>query len=325
LRSSESKGGPSAPSVPSSLPKVLIVTGPTGSGKSALALKLAEELCGAVINADSLSFYKGFDIGTAKPSKEEMGRVPHYLFDILEPDELFDAADFIRLARPLIKELCAKGLAPLVTGGTGFYIRSLTKGLFEGPGRNPEFRESLREAEAKGTDLHELLAKCDPEAARRINKRDRIRIERALEVLRFSGKSIVDAQNDHRLSEKPFESLSLVLDQKTPLLDARLTARVQEMLNCGLIEETRAHLDSGLSPELKPLKSVGYREAVSYLKGEVSLGEISELIYLRTRRLAKRQRTWFRGQLPEGIRLDPDEWEKALALAKAFFRGEAFL
>jgi tRNA dimethylallyltransferase len=305
------------------LPKVLIITGPTGSGKSSLALQIASELKGAIINADSLAFYRGFDIGAAKPSREEMARVPHYLFDILEPTELFDAADYIRLARPIVRKLSEEGVPPLVVGGTGFYLRSLIKGLFEGPGRDLGFRESLKEYESRGGDLYELLQDKDPEAALKINRRDRVRIERALEVHTLSGKSILDAQRNHNLSEKPFDTLSLVIDQETHILDARLKARVQDMFDKGLVQETRRLLDQGFSPDIKPLKSVGYRETVAYLQGETGLEDTMELIYLRTRRLAKRQRTWFRGQLKEGLRIDADDPEKALALARAFFRGEA--
>jgi tRNA dimethylallyltransferase len=285
-------------------PKVIVLTGPTGSGKSSLAIELASIFRGAIINGDSLSVYRGLDIGTAKPTLAERSLVPHYLFDILEPDEDFDSLDYLSLARPLIKELTDKGYLPIVVGGSGLYLRSLLKGVFFGPGRDPVYREHLRALETEGVNLHELLQQKDPKTAARLHPHDRIRIERALEVFHQEGQSISDLQEKHALSDRVFDSLQLVIELPTPVLDIRLQDRVNKMFELGIVAETENLLNRGFSPELKPLQSIGYREVISYLRGENSLEETKAKVYLRTRRFAKRQRSWFRGQMPEAIRVE---------------------
>jgi tRNA dimethylallyltransferase len=291
---------------PLPLPKALVLTGATGTGKSSLALKAALDRGGAIINCDSLSFYKGFDIGTAKPSLAERSLCPHYLFDILESHEPFTAKDFSDLALPLIKKLWAERILPIVVGGTGFYIRSLLRGLFPGTGRDNAFRASLRERKERGEDLWALLALRDPLAAERIKPRDTTRVIRALEVFEARGESIVEAQARHGLKDKPLDELLVVLELDKGELDARLWERTRGMLDAGLIEETRALLERGVSPLSKPMLSIGYREAVEYLRGERDFSETLKLIYLKTRQFAKRQRTFFRGQFPGAARLRPD-------------------
>ncbi|MDR2350683.1 MAG: tRNA (adenosine(37)-N6)-dimethylallyltransferase MiaA, partial [Deltaproteobacteria bacterium] len=191
-------------------PKLLVMTGPTGSGKTSLALNVAKRLNGAIINADSVAFYEGFDIGSAKPTGEERSAVPHFLFDVAKPDENFDVAAYVALARPIAREITEKGMVPLVVGGSGLYLRSLVRGLFAGPGRDEAYREELRKTEAEGISLHGLLKKLDPRAASRLHEKDRQRIVRALEVLNAEGTSIVDFQEGHGLSDDPFETLFLV-------------------------------------------------------------------------------------------------------------------
>ncbi|MDR1870590.1 MAG: tRNA (adenosine(37)-N6)-dimethylallyltransferase MiaA [Deltaproteobacteria bacterium] len=288
------------------LPKVIILTGPTGSGKSSLALKVAKALDLEIVNADSLAFYRGLDIGAAKPTASERLAVPHHLFDILEPDEDFDAAAYLKLARPIVTRLSDAGKPALVVGGTGLYLRSLTRGLFQGPGRQAVIRAAIREEVKKGADPYQLLLTEDPLAAAKLNPKDYPRVERALEVIRASGVSIVTRQEEHRLADQPFATLVLIIDRETKELDADLRVRTEGMFKNGLIAEVEGLLKAGFSRDLKPLRAIGYREAIAYLKGEMTLEAAKEQVYLRTRRLAKRQRTWFRGQTPEGLWVKPD-------------------
>ncbi|MDR2141950.1 MAG: tRNA (adenosine(37)-N6)-dimethylallyltransferase MiaA [Deltaproteobacteria bacterium] len=299
-------------------PKAIILTGPTGSGKSRLALGVGEALGAEIINADSLAFYRGLDIGTAKPTEVDRQRVPHHLLDILDPDEPFDAAAYLALARPLVERLWRADRPALIVGGTGLYLRSLCRGLFPGPGRQEGIRAELREARRQGQDLHALLAREDPLAAARIQPRDLTRLERALEVIRATGRSIVDFQGRHNLADQPFETLTLIIDRPTAELDADIRRRTSQMFAAGLLAETRNLLSAGWDPDLKPLKAIGYLEAQACLAGEISLETAQERVFLRTRRLAKRQRTWFRGQLAEGLWVPPDP-AKILSLIREFW------
>ncbi len=302
-----------------SRPRLLIVTGPTGSGKSDLALTLARELGGEIINADSLALYRGFDIGTAKPTAEERALVPHHLIDVLNPDEAFDAARYLRAARPLAEGLHAAGRPALAVGGTGFYLRSLTAGLFEGPGRDDGFRARLAgEAEA-GADLHARLAEVDPETAARLAPADRVRIERALEVHHVSGRPISAWQREHGLAEAPFETLTIVLDRPAREMEDRLRRRTRLMFGRGLVAEVESLLAAGWPPDLKPFGSIGYRETLEHLAGRLTLTEAEEQTFLATRRYAKRQRTWFRSQMPGAVWFHPDQAEDILAAARRFF------
>lgn len=299
---------------------LVIISGPTGAGKSALALKLAEELKGEIINADSLAFYRGFDIGTAKPGPAELAAVPHHLINILEPDEDFDAAAYLRLARPIVEELNSRKVVPLAVGGTGFYLRALTRGLFEGPGRDDDFRLRLAQEAASGADLHARLKSVDPESAARLAPADKVRIERALEVFHLSGKPISQWQKEHGLADKPFRVLAIVIDRSLDELDERLKLRTDQMIKAGLAAEVEELLKQGWPPELKPFGSIGYKEMLEYLKGDLSLDETRERIFLATRRYAKRQRTWFRGQMPEAHWFHPDQADEILLLIQNFFK-----
>ncbi|MDR1607947.1 MAG: tRNA (adenosine(37)-N6)-dimethylallyltransferase MiaA [Deltaproteobacteria bacterium] len=298
-------------------PKAIILTGPTGSGKSRLAIEVAKALGGEIINADSLAFYRGLDIGSAKPTPEDFQAAPHHLFDIVDPNEDFDAAAYLRLARPLVASLAAAGRPPLIVGGAGLYFRSLTRGLFVGPGRQETIRAELKALADQGEDLYALLAQEDPKAAAKINPNDYVRIERALEVFRATGQSIVDFQESHKLADRPFETLVLIIDRPTAELDKDILTRTENMLKNGLLEETEGLLRRWPG-HLKPLKAIGYLEARAFLVGQITLEEAKERIYLRTRRLAKRQRTWFRGQVPEGLWVKPDP-QLIIGLIKDFW------
>jgi tRNA dimethylallyltransferase len=230
---------------------------------------------------------------------------PHHLLDVADPDEDFTAADFVRLARPLIADLAARGRLPMVVGGTGLYIRSLLRGLFDGPPRDEAYRAFLRSA-AGPEGLHGLLSELDPEAAAAIGPTERHRLERALEVLYLTGESIVAHQRRHALSERPYESLTVIVDRPLPEMEIRLAERTRAMYEGGLVEEARGLLEKGYDPSLKPLGAVGYREAVGVALGRLGLAEAEAETLLRTRRLAKRQRTWFRGQAPDGVWTAPE-------------------
>ncbi|MDR0356591.1 MAG: tRNA (adenosine(37)-N6)-dimethylallyltransferase MiaA [Deltaproteobacteria bacterium] len=289
-----------------SKPKLVIIAGPTGSGKSELSLVVAEALGGEIVNADSLAFYRHLNIGTAKPDLADRRRAPHHLIDVAEPDEDFSAADFMRLARPLVGDLWRKGAVPLAVGGTGLYLRSLVGGLFEGPAKNQAFRDELADLARNGHCLYEILQKKDPLAAAKIKPGDPARIIRALEVLELAGESIVALQERHKLADEPFDALTIVLDLPMAEIEERLRRRTKLMFEKGLLDEVEGLLARGFGPELKPMRSIGYRQCVEHLAGEKTLDETIEEVYLRSRQLAKRQRTWFRGQTKEALWLAPE-------------------
>jgi tRNA dimethylallyltransferase len=298
-------------------PRLAILTGPTGAGKSELALAAALALGGEIINADSLALYRGFDLGTAKPSPADRARVPHHLVDVLDPDQAFDAAAYLKAARPLVLRLAQAGRPALAVGGTGFYLRALTRGLFNGPGRDEAFRAYLAAEAAEG--LHARLAAVDPLTAARVSPADRVRLERALEVHHLTGRPISQWQEEHGLRDKPFETLTLVLDRPLEELEARLRRRTDLMFELGLKAEVEKLLRAGWAPTLKPFGAIGYRETLDHLRGLVSLEQAREKTFLATRRYAKRQRTWFRGQMPGALWFHPGQAEGILALLSDFF------
>jgi tRNA dimethylallyltransferase len=299
-------------------PRLAILTGPTGAGKSELALAAALALGGEIINADSLALYRGFDLGTAKPSPADRARAPHHLLDILDPDQAFDAAAYLKAARPLIRRLARAGRPALVVGGTGFYLRALTRGLFNGPGRDEAFRARLA-AEDTGA-LHTRLAAVDPLTAARVGPADRVRLERALEVHHLTGRPISQWQKEHGLRDKPFETLTLVLDRPPAELEARLRRRTDLMFAEGLKDEVEKLLQAGWAATLKPFGAIGYRETLDHIRGLISLDRAREKTFLATRRYAKRQRTWFRGQMPEARWFHPDQNAAVVELLRDFFR-----
>jgi tRNA dimethylallyltransferase len=299
-------------------PRLAIITGPTGAGKSELALAAALALGGEIINADSLAFYRGFNLGTAKPSAADRARVPHHLVDILDPDQDFDAAAYLKAARPLVYGLGRAGRPALAVGGTGFYLRALTRGLFRGPGRDETFRAGLAAEAAE--ELHTRLAAVDPPTAARVSPADRVRLERALEVHHLTGRPISQWQREHGLKDKPFETLTLVLDRPPEDLEIRLKRRTGLMFEQGLKAEVEKLIQDGWATTLKPFGAIGYRETLDHLRGLISLDQAREKTFLATRRYAKRQRTWFRGQMPEALWFHPDRSEAIVELLRNFFR-----
>jgi tRNA dimethylallyltransferase len=278
------------------LSPVIVIVGPTASGKSDLAVQLAEMCGGEVVNADSMQVYSGMDIGTAKPSPELLQRVPHHLLGIVPPDVNFTAADFQREARRVIVEIHARGRMPIVVGGTGLYIRALLHGLSPSPGGDEDFRAELTEiADREGNDvLLDRLRRVDPETAGRLHVNDRFRIIRALEVYHQSGRPFSAYQSGHAFAEEWCTALKVGIDVPREELYRRINLRVEQMLADGLVDEVKGLLAAGYGRDLKALRSIGYKEICAYLAGESSLPEATELIKRDSRHYAKRQLTWFK-------------------------------
>jgi tRNA dimethylallyltransferase len=286
---------------PPEAPLVAIV-GPTASGKSALALRLARARSGEIVSCDSLQVYRGLDIGSAKPTAEERAAVPHHLVDVVDPGEAFSAASYARLARAALGEIVARGRLPIVAGGTGLYLHALLQGLFEGPSRDEGLRRRLEGLAERHGDarLHRLLARVDPEAAARTRPRDRVRVVRALEVRCVTGRPISEQQQGGAEPLRGFGTLVVGLDPDRAELRKAVEARTRDMLARGLVDEVRSLLGRGYGEEaLRPLRAIGYRQAVAVVRGEMTVAEAEGAIVTETMRFAKRQRTWFRHQQPD--------------------------
>jgi tRNA dimethylallyltransferase len=303
---------------------VLAVVGPTASGKTALAIELAERLNTEIVSADSMQVYRGMEIGTAAPTAEERARVPHHLVSFLDPMEVFSAGKFERQAREIVERLNAAGKTAVVVGGSGLYLRALLDGLFPGPTADEEIRERLRvEAETEGVEaLYRRLEEVDPEYAAAILPGDLRRIVRALEVYEITGEAMSALHRQHREAVKPLSSVQVILDWPRDELYARIDARVDRMIAGGFLDEVRGLLERGYAERLASLRSLGYGEMTAHLKGELSLGEAIELMKRNTRRFAKRQLIWFRADprvywLPAGSRQLPgDPAERVLSLLR---------
>jgi len=274
-----------------------ILAGPTGVGKTALAIKLAREWNMEIISADSMQVYRQLSIGTAKPTQEECGGIPYRLINCADIDEHYDLARFIREADECIARVVREGKRPLVVGGTGLYIKGLLEGIFEADSRSDEVREELRRRMKKEglAPLYEELQRIDSEAAARIKPRDHQRILRALEVFLTTGIPISQLQKKSRNSRPRYPHTLLVLTRNREELYDRIEARVDEMFSVGLMEEVKGILDAGYSPDLHPLKALGYREMIRALREEWTQERAREEMKKVTRRYAKRQLTWFRG------------------------------
>ena len=283
----------------SALPLIVLV-GPTATGKSSFALALAQRVGGEIVAADSMQVYRGLDIGTAKPSADDRCRIPHHLLDIVDPDQPFTAADYVRLASAAIVEIRARGRLPIVVGGTGLYVRALFHGLCDGPGEMAPLRETLhQEASQVGSAvLHRRLEAIDPESAAAIHPNDLFRIVRALEVAIASGRPIsalrLEARRNHRPVPGPV--LRFGLDRNRQELYQRIEARVEAMMDQVLLREVRNLLDQGYCGTLRPLRAIGYRHMIGHLTGQIGLDDAVATLKRDTRRYAKRQLTWFRHQ-----------------------------
>ena len=274
---------------------MVAVAGPTGSGKSDLALLIAEEFNGEIVNCDSLQVYRHFDIGTAKLPVSERRGIPHHLIDVVDPDQLFTAGEYARMARAAIAGIAARGRLPVIAGGTGFYLRALLDGLFEGPSRDQTLRDRLaaRESRRPGS-LHQLLTRFDSEAARKIHPNDVPKVTRALEVCLLVRRPVSDLFREGRHGLRGYRTLKLGLLPDREALYARLDRRCAAMFESGLVDEVRRILALGFAPTSKPFESHGYKQALQLIHGELNPREALFYAQRNTRQYAKRQLTWFR-------------------------------
>ncbi len=297
---------------------LVVILGPTASGKTATAIRLAEAIGGEIVSADSMQVYRGLDIGTAKPTREERMRVPFHLLDVVDVDEDFTVVDFQRLAAESVEDIRSRGRVPILCGGTGFYIRAFLEGYaMDRLPSDAALRERLnREALESGVEaLYARLAEVDPEAAARIGRNDRFRIVRALEVCEAGGRPFSSLQTKAPI---PLRSLKVGLCWSRSELYRRIDERAAAMLEAGWLQETRDLLSKGYAETAVAKRALGYRWLISHLNGEMTLDEALEMIRRDTRRYAKRQMTWFRKE-PDvnwisAERNGPDVWERVLPL-----------
>lgn len=302
----------------SKLPLLVIILGPTAVGKSGLAVRLAQRLGGEVINCDSMQVYRGFSIGTDKPSAEDQAGVPHHLLDFVDPRSQFCAMDFVREARRVLDDLRPRAILPIIAGGTGLYFKALLDGLFPGPGRDPEVRQRL-EAEAAAQGLENLwlrLGAVDPDYARTIGRNDRLRIIRALEVFEMSGVPMSRHFRHTSGFVQDFHCLRIGLELDRQELTRRIETRVDRMFERGLVTEVETLLAGGLPESAPPFRGLGYKQVLLALHHRVSMEEARALTKQETRRYAKRQMTWFRKMA--GVRwFSPLDFEPVAALVEA--------
>lgn len=284
---------------------ILIIAGPTAVGKTDASILLAQELGAEIVSADSMQIYRGMDIGTAKPSKEQRRLVYHHLIDIVEPDQPYSVGDYLRDARTALDGIIASGGTPLVVGGTGLYIRALTRGLFHGPPADLELRERLleRESEDKPGALYSDLVRIDPEAALKIHPNDLKRTVRALEVYYLRDRKLSEFQSEHAFKDRSHRFKLLFLVRARPELYARIEKRVDQMLAEGLEAEVKTLVDRGYGAGLMSMKALGYQHFIASYLGKLSRAEAVALLKRDTKRFAKRQFTWFRRE-PEALWVD---------------------
>jgi tRNA dimethylallyltransferase len=280
-----------------SIKPLIILTGPTASGKTGVILKLAEKYPLEIISADSMQIYRGMDIATAKPTREEQKLLPHHLIDIMNPDEEYNAGTFREDALSIAEEIRLRGHIPIVTGGTGLYIKSLIYGLSEGPTRSEEIRENLRNfISAHGSrKAWDILNRHDPEITKKISPTDASRIIRYLEMILLTGRRPSDLHESHGFKERKIDARIFCISMDRDVLYERVNRRVIDMLDIGLVDETRKLLDAGYSPNLKSMQALGYKHLVAHIKNGMPLDEAISLVKRDTRHYAKRQMTWNRG------------------------------
>jgi tRNA dimethylallyltransferase len=275
-------------------PLLVVILGPTGSGKTSLSITLAQRFEGQIVSCDSVAVYRGLEIGSAKPSPQQRKLIPHYLLDVVDPDTFYTAGDYSRAAREAIAGIVGRGSLPIVTGGTGLYLRALLQGLFPGPQRSAALRDRLlRKAETRGPlRLHRILKRLDPASAARIHANDTAKVIRAIEVTLAGSRPMSEAWKAGREALTGYRVLRLGLDPARPQLYDRINARARAMFAQGLVEETQQLIARfGRSPALD---SLGYRQATQHLAGELTLEQAIAAASLGHRNYAKRQLTWFR-------------------------------
>jgi tRNA dimethylallyltransferase len=299
-------------------PLLVVVLGPTGSGKTALSLALAEHFVGEIVNCDSVAMYREFEIGTAKPTAAERARARHHLFDFVAPTAYITAGEYARKARAVLREIKDRGHLPIVVGGTGLYLRALLEGLFPGPQRSEELRDRLRDRAAqKGSGhLHRILARLDPPAATKIHAHDAPKLIRAIEVCLASRQQMTEIWKQGRDPLTGFRILRVGLNPGRDALYARINDRARRMFDCGLVEETR-RLWETYGAAARPVASLGYKQARQFLNGELDREQAIAAAQQAHRNYAKRQMTWFRRE-PEVVWLlgfgdDPEIQRSAIA------------
>jgi len=304
-------------------PLLILLLGPTGSGKTALSLSLCERFRGEIVSCDSVAVYRGMDLGTAKPSVEERARLPHHLIDVAEPDEPFTAGEYSRQARAALRDIATRSRLPIVTGGTGLYLRALIEGLFAGPVRHEDLRERLRLSAQKHGNawLHRILARLDGPSASRIHANDTAKLIRAIEVCLAGRRPMSQVLGSQTLARDPltgFRLLRIGLNPPRTALYQRLNRRCAEMFAAGLVDETRGLLER-YGP-IKALDSLGYRQAMAVLAGTMSEPDAIAAAQQGHRNYAKRQLTWFRREPDvhwiEAFGDEPDTERAAVALVQ---------
>jgi len=280
--------------------RVLIISGPTAVGKTAVAETVAEKISGELISADSRQIYKGLDVGTAKPRNS---KIPYHLIDIVTPEKRYDAAQFARDAQALIKQIYDRGKIPIIVGGTGLYIRALTEGIFEGNFRDETVREELLRRWRASENLYAELMRVDPEAAKKIDPKNFVRIQRALEVYIVSGKPISYWWKTATKKPSEWKFVKIILNKERKVLYERIEKRVDGMLEAGWVDEVKKLLKSGVPENAPAFSSIGYRQVVDYIKGKLSWEQMRVQIIKATKEYARRQLIWFRKE-PGAVWLD---------------------
>jgi len=307
---------------PDSRPPVVVVTGPTAAGKTALAIEIAQRFGGEIANADSMQVYRYLDIGTAKPTPEQRAQVSHHLLDLVPPDVPYNAARYLADGRAAAEKIHARGELVVLSGGTGLYIRVFLEGVVGGAAPDAELRAELEREHARAVAegaperLHRRLVGVDPDAAERIHPNDLRRVIRALEISR-QGTTASQRRREHGFRDRPYRVLHLAIDPGREALDARIDRRCSEMIEAGLLQEVRGLRERRYGPELPPLQSIGYRHMAPVVEGSDTLVNALVAMQRDTRRFARRQRTWLRG-VPEAIWLDPADSGRIFGLIEAF-------
>jgi tRNA dimethylallyltransferase len=308
-------------------PPVIVVTGPTASGKTPLAIELALRFGGEIVNADSMQVFRYMDIGTAKPTPAERARVPHHLIDVVTPDVAYSAGRYAREARAVIAEIHARGRQPILAGGTGLYLRAALHGLIDGVEADAVLRERLEaehvraEREGDPSRLYRRLADSDPAAAARIHPRDTRRIVRALEIAAETGHPTSNVRGAHRFEDSPYRVLHLALELERKDLYARIDHRCQAMIDAGLLQEVRGLAGAGYGPELRPIRAIGYRHIVPVMQGADTLANALEAMRRDTRHFARRQITWLR-RVPDATWVDPGHAAAIADLVASFLSAD---
>ncbi len=300
---------------------LVIIAGPTASGKTALSVELAKRLNGEIVSADSMQIYKFMNIGTAKPSQEEMQGIPHHIIDIVDPRENFSLSDYTQIAHKTIADIYRRGKLPVMVGGTGLYIDTVAKNITLGDVQGDEkVRRELEEFAAVygNKALHDLLKECDPESHAKLHVNDTRRVIRALEVFRATGKTIGEHNRESRKTPSIYKTIRFMIGWDREILYDRINRRVDIMLEQGLIDEVKTCLDMGIDCNNTAMQAIGYKELAEYLRGESSLEDAVEKIKMESRRYAKRQISWFK-RTKYNI-LDPGE--NFVDKAEEIIRGE---